>query len=89
MSSGGGEEDDIGSDDANPNEGAKKENPQAGTGKTGNNFDLEATFMNARGILVDEKQLELEKEYVMPTDVEIKSKYKMQSLKCRQKFDLA
>jgi len=25
----------------------------------------------------------------MPTDVEIKSKYKMQSLKCRQKFDLA
>ena len=39
------------------------------------------------GILVDEEQLEKEKAYVVPTDSEIKSKYKMQRLEIRSKFD--
>ena len=43
--------------------------------------------MNSMGILVDEEQLEKEKAYVVPTDSEIKSKYKMQRLEIRSKFD--
>lgn len=34
-------------------------------------------YMNANGILVDEDQLNKEKAYVVPTDSEIKSKFKM------------
>ena len=43
--------------------------------------------MNANGILVDEDQLAKEKAYVMPTESEIKSKFKMSRLEVRNKFD--
>ena len=52
-------------------------------------IDLEAHFMNANGIMVDEDQLAKEKAYVIPTDSEAKTKYKIQRLDVRQKFDAA
>lgn len=45
--------------------------------------------MNANGILVDEAQLEKEKAYVVPSESEIKSKFKISRLEVRNKFDSA
>ena len=45
--------------------------------------------MNSNGILVDEDQLAKEKAYVVPSDSEIKSKFKMSRLEIRNKFDAA
>ena len=52
-------------------------------------IDLDSVFMNANGILVDEAQLEKEKAYVVPSESEIKSKFKISRLEVRNKFDSA
>ena len=49
--------------------------------------DIEATYMNANGILVDAKQLEAERAYVQPTEVELKTKYKMMRMPIKNKME--
>lgn len=45
--------------------------------------------MNSNGILVDERQLKQEREYIIPSEPELKSKFKINMLKIRGKFDLS
>lgn len=61
--------------------------PTAGAGKQ--DVDVEAAFMNSNGVLVDADQLAKEKAYVMPSESDAKSKFKMSRLEVRQKFDAA
>jgi len=45
--------------------------------------------MNSNEILVDERQLKQEREYIIPPESETKSKFKINMLKVRMKFDMS
>ena len=51
--------------------------------------NVEAAYMNANGILVDEDQLAKERAYIQPTESEFKTKYKLSRMPIRQKLESA